>query len=109
MKTLNYQSLVCLGVIKEDSSIISQIQKERQDIKTAFLKEFVQLEWEIAALEDKKRIQTENNLSLFDYGTTYLSEKSKIESKISQTKAVHVSIIKLFDNSYRLFRLTTSF
>jgi len=57
MKTLNYQSLVCLGVLKRDDSLINQMQKDRQELKLSFLKDFLDIEAEIATLEEKNRIQ----------------------------------------------------
>lgn len=100
MKTLNYQSLVCLGVLKRDDSLINQMQKDRQELKLSFLKDFLDIEAEIATLEEKNRIQWETDISLFAYGTTYESEKARIAQKIEQTKSLHLGFVRNFENTH---------
>lgn len=100
MKTLNYQSLVCLGVLKRDDSLINQMQKDRQELKLSFLKDFLDIEAEIATLEEKNRIQWETSISLFAYGTSYESEKARIAQKIEQTKSLHLGFVRNFESTH---------
>lgn len=57
---------------------------------TSFNKDFVDLKNQIAALEEKQDLQEDDNLDVFDVGTTYESEKAKIKELID----VKVSLYK---------------
>lgn len=76
--------------MKEDTSLLTIMQKDNQELKLSFLKDFLALEAEIATLEEKNRIQQTTTISMFTYGTSYESEKARIAEKIVQTKALHL-------------------
>lgn len=65
MKTLDYQSLVCLGTMK-DIPLLSQMQKEKISLQSAMLKDFIDLDLQISTLEEKYNIQKNSDVSLFD-------------------------------------------
>jgi hypothetical protein len=65
MQSVEYQSLICLGAM-QDNSILSQMQKEKESLKIALLKNFVDLENQINSLEEKNHILKDSNINLFD-------------------------------------------
>lgn len=99
MKSVDYQSLVCLGAIK-DWSLLSQLQKDKTSLMTSFNKDFVDLENQIVALEEKQDLQEDNNLDVFDVGTTYESEKAKIKELIDAKVNLYKWLITNFETSY---------
>lgn len=100
MKSLNYKSLVCLGVMSSDNSILLELQKDKEQIKVWFLRDFLQLESDNATLEEKARVLKDNNISLFDQGTTYETEKTRILNKILDTTNIHKWLIRNFETNY---------
>ena len=89
MKSLNYRSLACLGVMKIDDSTLLSMQKDKEEIRLAFLRDFLQLGADISTLEEKNRILTENNINMFTGGSTYTSEKARILNEIIDTVNLH--------------------
>jgi len=51
-------------------------------------------------LEEKKCIQDENGLTMFDPGTTYETEKSKLKEEIDTKAQLHRSLISTFSSTY---------
>ena len=86
--------------MKQDDSLLNQMQKDRQELKLSFLKDFLDIEAEITTLEEKNRIQGETDISLFTYGTTYASEKARIANEIVQTKNLHLGFVRNFESTH---------
>ena len=100
MQSLNYKSLVCLGVMNQNDSMLMAMQKDKQQLKLWFLKDFLLIESDIATLEEKARILREDNISLFEAGTTYESEKANILSKLASVSILHKWLINNFETTY---------
>ncbi len=99
MRSIGYQSLVCLWAIKSDS-LISQLQNDKTSFKIAFNKDFVDLESQILGLEEKNRIQTQNGVIVFDSGTTYDTEKTRIKDTIDTKVQIYKGLINNFQSNY---------
>ncbi|MFA7298793.1 MAG: peptidoglycan-binding protein [Candidatus Absconditabacterales bacterium] len=99
IKSIEYQGLVCLGAIK-DGSLLSQLQKDTIIFKVSFNRDFVELEKRVAGLEEKKRIQEENDITMFDPGTTYETEKAKLKDEIDAKAQLHRTLITSFSTTY---------
>ena len=99
IKSMEYQSLVCLWALS-DSSVLSQMQKDKLTIKTSFSKDFLDIKNHITDLEEKNTLQTTNNLSLFESWTSYEIEKAKLKQEIDTKVAVHSAIISWFSLTY---------
>ena len=99
LKSIEYQSLVCLWAIK-DVSLLSQLQKDKMTLTIAFKKDFVDLENQILDLEEKHALQVSDNVNVFDSGTTYESEKAKIKDLIDEKVRIHKWFINNFATSY---------
>lgn len=85
---MEYQSLVCFGAIK-DESLLSLLQKDKTALTISFKKDFIELENQILALEEKKNLQESDGVNVFDLGTTYESEKAKLKELIDSKVKLH--------------------
>jgi len=85
---VEYQSLVCFGAIK-DESLLSLLQKDKTALTISFKKDFIELENQILALEEKKNLQESDGVNVFDLGTTYESEKAKLKELIDSKVKLH--------------------
>jgi len=99
LKSIEYQSLVCLWAMKE-VSLLSQLQKDRMQLNIAFKQDFIGLENQILALEEKQALQVSDNINVFDVGTTYESEKTKLKALIDEKVRLHKWFINNFATSY---------
>lgn len=99
LKSIEYQSLVCLWAIKS-VSLLSQLQKDKMTLTIAFKKDFIDLENHILDLEEKHALQILDNVNVFDSGTTYESEKAKIKDMIDEKVRLHKWFINNFATSY---------
>ena len=79
---------MCLGAIKNES-LLSQLQKDKTTLTISLKKDFIDLENQILSLEEKKDLQDNNNVNVFDAGTTYESEKAKLKDLIDTKVALH--------------------
>lgn len=81
-------------------SLLTQLQKDKTSFKIAFNRDFVELEKKVSDLEEKKHIQDENGIVMFDSGTTYQSEKEKLKKEIDSKSQLHRSLMANFANTY---------
>jgi hypothetical protein len=79
---------VCFGAIK-DESLLSLLQKDKTALTISFKKDFIELENQILALEEKKNLQESDGVNVFDLGTTYESEKAKLKELIDSKVKLH--------------------
>ncbi len=98
-KSIEYQWLVCLWAM-QNQSLLTQLQKDKTSFKIAFNKDFVELEKKVSDLEEKKHLQDENGIIMFDSGTTYQSEKEKLKKEIDNKSQLHRSLMTNFANTY---------
>lgn len=68
MKSLNYQSLVCLWVMN-NWSFLQQMQDDLKAQKLDFLNQYNTIVASVSTLEQKQRIYADSNVSLFSYGS----------------------------------------
>ncbi|MCX6824953.1 MAG: peptidoglycan-binding domain-containing protein [candidate division SR1 bacterium] len=99
IKSIEYQSLVCLGAIK-DESLLSQLQKDKTALMIGFKKDFIDLERQIQSLEEMKDLQETNGINMFDAGTSYESEKVRIRDVIDVKVKLHKGLFANFETSY---------
>jgi hypothetical protein len=99
LKTIDYQSLVCLGVLPSES-LFSQLQIDKMNAKISFSKDFIELENKITALEEKYRLQQEHTLDLFN-SSYYDEEKKEIKADIDRIVGLHTGFIKTFESGYK--------
>lgn len=99
MKSVDYQSLVCLWAIK-DGWLLSQFQKDKTALAISFKKDFIDLENQILSLEEKQDLQIDNNVNVFDAGTTYESEKAQIKDLIDTKVKLHKGFLTNFETNY---------
>ena len=86
LKSIGYQSLVCLWAIK-DVSFLAQFQKDKTALTIAFQ-------------QDKQSLQTSGGVNVFDSGTTYESEKLKIKNLIDTKVALYQWLLATFATNY---------
>jgi hypothetical protein len=99
LKTVDYQSLVCLGVLPAQS-IFAQLQTDKMNIKTSFTKDFIELENRLSSIEEKYRLQQENKLDFFN-GSSYQDAKTQLKADIDRITAVHTGFIQGFESGYK--------
>ena len=99
LKSIDYQSLVCLWALKE-VSLLAQMQKDKTTLTTAFKQDFIDLESQVMALEEKQALQTSDNVNMFDVGTTYESEKAKLKDLIDTKVKLHKGFINTYATTY---------
>ncbi|HMS91505.1 MAG TPA: peptidoglycan-binding domain-containing protein [Candidatus Absconditabacterales bacterium] len=99
LKSIEYQSLVCFGAIKNES-LLSQLQKDKMDLTISFKKDFIELENQVLALEEKKSLQESDGLNVFASGTNYESEKARLKEIIDSKAKLHRGFITNFETSY---------
>lgn len=63
-------------------SLLSQLQKDKTALTISFQKDFIELENQILALEEKQNLQESDGVNVFDSGTTYESEKIKFKNLV---------------------------
>jgi hypothetical protein len=73
----------------KEVSLLSQLQKDRMQLNIAFKQDFIGLENQILALEEKQALQVSDNINVFDVGTTYESEKTKLKALIDEKVRLH--------------------
>jgi len=99
LKTVDYQSLICLGVLPAQS-LLAQLQTDKMDIKTSFNKDFVQLENEIASLQEKYRIQQDMGVDMLN-GVTYDAAQNQIKADIDKIVSIHTGMVQTFELGYK--------
>ena len=99
LKSIDYQSLVCLWALK-DVSLLAQMQKDKTSLTTALKQDFVDLESQVLALEEKQALQMSDNVNMFDVGTTYESEKAKLKELIDAKVKLHKWFITTYATTY---------
>jgi hypothetical protein len=65
------------------------MQKDKTALTIAFKQDFIDLENQVLALEEKKALQDSDNVNMFDVGTTYESEKAKLKDLIDTKVKLH--------------------
>jgi hypothetical protein len=68
---------------------LSQIQKDKTALTIAFKQDFISLESQVLALEEKQALQESDNVNMFDVGTTYESEKAILKDLIDVKVNLH--------------------
>ena len=68
---------------------MSQLQKDKTALTISFKKDFIDLENQILSLEEKQDMQVDDNVNVFDAGTTYDSEKAKLKDLIDAKVKLH--------------------
>jgi len=76
------------------------MMKDKAALMMAFKKDFIGLENQIADSEEKQNFQKENQINMFDSGTTYESEKAKIKNEIDAKVTLYTGFINNFDTTY---------
>jgi hypothetical protein len=66
----------------------------------SFKKDFIELENQILALEEKQDLQKSDNVNVFDSGTTYESEKATLKELIDAKVKLHKGFIANFETGY---------
>lgn len=99
LRSVEYKSLVCLWAIK-DESLLSQLQKDKAALMIAFEQDFIELQNQILSLEEKQTLQTLNNITMFDSGTTYETEKIRIKNNIDTKVTTYKDLIRNFTKNY---------
>lgn len=99
LKSIDYQSLVCLWALK-DVSLLAQMQKDKTALTIAFKQDFIDLENQVLALEEKQALQESDNVNMFDVGTTYESEKAKLKDLIDTKVKLHKWFITTYATTY---------
>ncbi len=99
VKSVEYQGLVCLWAIN-DGWLLYQLQKDKIAFKVDFNKDFVELEKRVVWLEEKKRLQEENNITMFESGTNYESEKARLKAEIDTKAQTYRTLIANFSTEY---------
>lgn len=84
----------------KDESLLSQLQKDKMDVTIAFKKDFVELENQALALEEKKILQTRYGINVFAPGTNYESEKERLKELIDAKIKLHIGFITEFETNY---------
>lgn len=99
LRAVDYQSLVCLGVLPSQS-LLTQLQIDKMDIKTSFNKDFIQLENQITSLQEKYRLQQDTNIDVLN-GVTYAEAQDQIKSDIDKIVSIHTGLIQAFEVGYK--------
>lgn len=99
IKSINYQSLVCLGVMSE-SSFLQQMQNDNKNLKLSFLNSYSKLYTDASDIEQKNRIQKDSSVSLFASWSSYEIEKNKILSSLSGLLSINKQLSAQFQTSY---------
>ena len=99
IKSVSYQSLVCLWAIK-DISLLTQLQKDKTALTIAFQQDFIDVQNQILALQDKQSLQTSDGVNVFDSGTTYERERARIKNLIDSKVTLYQGLIGAFATGY---------
>ncbi len=70
------------------------------DLTISFKKDFIELENQVLALEEKKSLQESDGLNVFASGTNYESEKARLKEIIDSKAKLHRGFITNFETSY---------
>jgi len=73
----------------KNESLLSALQKDKTALTIAFKKDFIDLENQVLDLEEKQNLQNNNNINVFDDGTTYEGEKAKLKELIDTKVQLH--------------------
>ncbi len=105
IKTIDYQSLVCLGVLSSESGMFLNMQNEKQLLKKDILRSFADIEIEIATLEEKNRILEKNWVNLFTdgYDVETKSLKKNIDNLVKEQKDKISKYINNYSNQVKSF------
>jgi len=98
MKSLNYQSLVCLGVMN-NGSFLQQMQDELKSMKVDFLNQYNTIVASVWDLDQKQHIYTDSNVSLFTYGS-YDKDLAALSTKYAQLISGSQQNIVTFQTKY---------
>ena len=98
LRTTEYQSLVCLWIFPVDS-ILSTLQKDKIALKTSITRDISELDTRVAWLEEKNRLQKENNIDLFEW-SSYAIQKSLLKNDIDALIAKDKWFIQAFQSWY---------
>ena len=79
---------------------MAQLQNDKTSLTISFQKDFIDLENQISALEEKQSLQQDDNVNVFDAGTTYDSEKARLKDLIDTKVKLYQSLIKSFETNY---------
>ncbi|MEI7558629.1 MAG: hypothetical protein WCJ45_07745 [bacterium] len=66
----------------------------------AFKQDFVELENQVMALEEKKALADSDNVNVFDPGTTYETEKTKLKNLIDTKVTLYQGLVASFATGY---------
>lgn len=99
LRTTDYQSLVCLWIFPVDS-ILSTLQKDKITLKTSIARDISELDNRVTGLEEKNRLQKENNVDLFEW-SSYAIQKSLLKNDIDTIFAKDRWFIQAFESWYR--------
>lgn len=107
IKTVDYQSLICLWVLSGEDNILVNLQKGKQNIKKNILKDFADMEIEIMSLEEKNRILKDKWINLFYDKSTYEESKNNLKKDIDKLVKIRNEEINTYTKKYT--ELTKSF
>ncbi|AHB41318.1 hypothetical protein P148_SR1C00001G0527 [candidate division SR1 bacterium RAAC1_SR1_1] len=99
LTSLNYQGLVCLGVIS-DTSLLQQMQNDNKNLKIGFLNAYATFYADALDIEQKQRIYQDTKVSLFPNGKTYETEKTRILTSLNQLILNQKNLATQFQSSY---------
>ncbi|HCB51716.1 TPA: hypothetical protein DEP21_04070 [Patescibacteria group bacterium] len=77
IKSLNYQSLVCLGVMDGDL-FLQQMQSDMKTLKMEFLTTYNRIYTDLVDIEQKYTLEKDTSVVLFASGSSYTSEYAKL-------------------------------
>lgn len=99
LTSLNYQGLVCLGVIS-DTLLLEQMQNDNKNLKIWFLNAYATFYADALDIEQKQRIYQDTKVSLFTNWKTYETEKSRILASLNQLVISQKKLATQFQTSY---------
>ncbi len=99
LNTVDYQSLVCLGVLPAESVLV-RMQDSWLQLKRSVLQRFADLRSRAYALEEKQKAQQQTTVDLFN-GSNYLQERASLYAAITWAVASGMAAIQTYENEHR--------
>ncbi len=98
MQSIDYQSLVCLWVIN-NNSFLQQLQDELKSLKLDFLTTYTSISSSVADLDQKNAIYTDSKVSLFA-SWSYDKDLAVLSGQFNQLLLAQAQKISLFETTY---------
>lgn len=98
MKSLNYQSLVCLWVMN-NGSFLADMQNELKTLKTNFLNQYNSILTSFFDLEQKKRLYEDSKVNLFSNGS-YEKDLAVLSGAYTKLISEQFTNVLNFQNKY---------